>query len=93
MAVERTLLLIADIGGYTRFMKLHAVSLAHAHDMVSRLIETVIDAARPELTLASNATPAPIRSPPTRFQVMPWGNYGSIMGRCRRQRRRRLRGR
>lgn len=52
MAVQRTLLLIADITGYTRFMKLHAVSLAHAHDVVSRLIETVIDAARPELRLA-----------------------------------------
>ena len=52
MTVQPTLLLIADIGGYTRFMKLHAVSLAHAHDIVSRLIETVIDAAKPELKLA-----------------------------------------
>lgn len=52
MVVQPTLLLIADIAGYTRFMKLHAVSLAHAHDIVSRLIETVIDAARPELRLA-----------------------------------------
>ena len=52
MAVQPTLLLIADIAGYTRFMKLHAVSLAHAHDIVSRLIETVIDAASPELKLA-----------------------------------------
>jgi len=52
MSVQPTLLLIADIGGYTRFMKLHAVSLAHAHDVVSRLIETVIDAAQPELRLA-----------------------------------------
>lgn len=57
MAVERTLLLIAGITGYTRFMKLHAVSLAHAHDMVSRLIETVID--------ADAASPAP-NSIPTR---------------------------
>lgn len=52
MAVEPALLLIADIGGYTRFMKLHAVSLAHAHDVVSRLIESVIDAAGPKLRLA-----------------------------------------
>jgi class 3 adenylate cyclase len=52
VAVQPTLLLIADIAGYTRFMKLHAVSLAHAHDVVSRLIETVIDAAGPELKLA-----------------------------------------
>jgi hypothetical protein len=52
MPVQPTLLLIADIAGYTRFMKLHAVSLAHAHDIVSRLLETVIDAAGPELRLA-----------------------------------------
>ena len=52
MSVQPTLLLIADIAGYTRFMKLHAVSLAHAHDIVSRLLETVIDAAGPELRLA-----------------------------------------
>ncbi|MEO8488129.1 MAG: DUF2652 domain-containing protein [Betaproteobacteria bacterium] len=52
MSVQPTLLLIADIAGYTRFMKLHTVSLAHAHDIVSRLIETVIDAAGPELRLA-----------------------------------------
>ncbi|HEY8242540.1 MAG TPA: DUF2652 domain-containing protein [Casimicrobiaceae bacterium] len=52
MAVHPTLLLIADIAGYTRFMKLHTVSLAHAHDIVSRLLETIIDAAGPELKLA-----------------------------------------
>ena len=52
MAVQPALLLIADIAGYTRFMKLHAFSLAHAHDLVSQLLETVIDAAGPELKLA-----------------------------------------
>lgn len=52
MTARPTLLLIADIAGYTRFMKLHTMSLVHAHDIVSRLIETVIDAAGPELRLA-----------------------------------------
>jgi hypothetical protein len=52
MSVQPTLLLIADIAGYTRFMKLHTMSLVHAHDIVSRLLETVIDAAGPELKLA-----------------------------------------
>ena len=52
MSVHSSLLLIADIAGYTRFMRLHAVSLAHAHDVVSQLIESVIDAAGPELELA-----------------------------------------
>ncbi|MEO8537883.1 MAG: DUF2652 domain-containing protein, partial [Betaproteobacteria bacterium] len=47
-----TLLLIADIGGYTRFMKFHRASLAHAQDIVARLLEVVIDAAGPSLKLA-----------------------------------------
>lgn len=52
MSVAPTLLLIADVAGYTRFMTLHAVSLAHAHDVVSQLLEAVIDAALPDLKLA-----------------------------------------
>jgi len=45
-------MLIADIAGYTRFMNLHRVSLAHAQDIVARLLEAVIDAAHPVLKLA-----------------------------------------
>ncbi|MFP2906033.1 DUF2652 domain-containing protein [Pyxidicoccus sp. 3LFB2] len=45
MAIEKALLLIADIGGYTRFMKQHRFSLAHAQDTVAQLLEAVIDAA------------------------------------------------
>jgi len=52
MNSSSTFLLIADIAGYTRFMKLHRVSLAHAQDIVARLLETVIDAAQPALKLA-----------------------------------------
>jgi hypothetical protein len=44
------LLVIADIGGYTRFMRLHRLSLAHAQENVSRLLDAVIDAA-PDLEL------------------------------------------
>lgn len=44
MAVERGLLLIADIAGYTRFMEFHRTDLAHAQDVVARLLEAVIDA-------------------------------------------------
>ena len=39
---ERALLVIADIGGYTRFMKLHRVSLAHAQTVIAMLLEAVI---------------------------------------------------
>jgi len=52
MAVQPTLLLIADIAGYTRFMKMHYMSLVHAQDIVARLLEAIIDAAEPQLKLA-----------------------------------------
>jgi hypothetical protein len=46
MAIEKALLLIADIGGYTRFMKQHRFSLAHAQDTIAQLLEAVIDSAK-----------------------------------------------
>lgn len=39
-----TLLLIADIGGYTEYMRTHRMSLAHAEVNTTRLLERVIDA-------------------------------------------------
>ena len=45
------LLVIADIGGYTRFMTLHRTSLAHAQENTSRLLDAIIDAA-PDLELS-----------------------------------------
>jgi hypothetical protein len=42
---ERALLLIADIGGYTEYMRTHRMSLAHAEVNTARLLEAVIDAA------------------------------------------------
>jgi hypothetical protein len=45
------LLVIADIGGYTRFMRLHRTSLAHAQENTLKLLDAVIDAA-PDLELA-----------------------------------------
>jgi acetolactate synthase small subunit len=44
MAPERSLLLIADIGGYTDYMRAHRMSLAHAEVNTARLLEKVIDA-------------------------------------------------
>jgi class 3 adenylate cyclase len=52
MTQQPTLMLIADIAGYTRFMKFHQASLAHAQEIVARLLEVVIDAAGPSLKLA-----------------------------------------
>ncbi|WP_295661139.1 DUF2652 domain-containing protein [uncultured Nocardioides sp.] len=45
MQPGRSLLLIADIGGYTRYMSTHRMSLAHAEVNTARLLETVVDAA------------------------------------------------
>lgn len=42
---KRAFFLIADIGGYTRFMKVHRVNLAHAQHVVAQLLEAVIDGA------------------------------------------------
>jgi len=46
MASARALLLIADIGGYTDYMRSHRLSLAHAEANTARLLDKVIDAAR-----------------------------------------------
>jgi len=45
-------LLIADIGGYTKFMSVHRINLAHAQDVVAQLLEAVIDGAGRAFTLA-----------------------------------------
>lgn len=50
--MARALLVIADIGGYTRFMKVHRINLAHAQYIVARLLEAVIDGAGRKLKLA-----------------------------------------
>lgn len=50
--VPRAVLLIADIGGYTRFMKVHRINLAHAQFVVGRLLEALIDGTGRRLKLA-----------------------------------------
>lgn len=52
MAAQSALLLIADIAGYTRFMKFHAASLMHAQEVVGQLLEAMIEAAGARLALA-----------------------------------------
>jgi class 3 adenylate cyclase len=47
MEIQRAVLLIADIGGYTRFMTEHRLALAHAQLLVAKLLESIIDAAGP----------------------------------------------
>jgi len=50
MASGNSLLLIADMGGYTDYMRTHRMSLAHAEVNTARLLEKVIDAV-PEFDL------------------------------------------
>jgi class 3 adenylate cyclase len=51
-AVQPAVLLIADIGGYTRFMNLNRTSLAHAQAVIARLLEAVLDAAQSPFQLS-----------------------------------------
>lgn len=51
MSVQPTLLMIADIAGYTKFMKFHYMSLIHAQETIAKLLEAIIDAV-PVLRLA-----------------------------------------
>ncbi len=46
MAIRRAVLLIADIGGYTRYMNWNRMHLAHAQLTVGALLESVIDAGK-----------------------------------------------
>jgi len=41
---ERMLLLLADIGGYTEFMRLHKLNLAHSQEITQRLLESMLEA-------------------------------------------------
>ena len=50
MSESRALLLIADIGGFTKYMTLHRIGASHAQANIHRLLDAVIDAA-PELEL------------------------------------------
>lgn len=45
--IQKAVLVIADIGGYTKFMQLTRMNLAHAQAVVADLLEAVIDAAEP----------------------------------------------
>jgi Protein of unknown function (DUF2652) len=46
MTTRRALLLLADIGGYTEYMKFHRSILGHAEAATSRMLDKVVDAAR-----------------------------------------------
>ncbi len=45
MVIKHALLVLADISGYTRFTRLRALSLLHAEEIITGLLEAVIDKA------------------------------------------------
>ncbi len=52
MELKRVALVMADISGYTRFMKIHTMSLLHAEAIITELLEAVLDHAEFPLTLS-----------------------------------------
>ncbi len=46
------ILLVADISGWTKFVRRHAVSASHARQVVVHLLRAIISAAEPPLTVA-----------------------------------------
>ena len=52
MEIKRVVLVLADISGYTRFMKMHTVSLLHAEVIITELLEAVLDRTQYPLTLS-----------------------------------------
>jgi len=43
MGVQDTVIVLADISGYTRFMNLHGMAIAHAESIITELLDSVID--------------------------------------------------
>ena len=49
---RNVILLIADISGYTRFLRLHALANSHARQIVARLLRALVDTSQAPLKLA-----------------------------------------
>lgn len=49
--LHKAVIVLADIGGYTKFIKFHDVALVHAEKIITDLLESVIEAAEYPLTL------------------------------------------
>lgn len=72
---EQALLLLADIGGYTEFMRLHRLNLAHSQEITERLLESMLDAV-PALRLVEVEGDALFLSAPHGEHGVPAGSSG-----------------
>jgi len=52
MEVKQVVMVLADISGYTRFLRSHTTSLLHAEAIITELLEAVINHAEHPLTLS-----------------------------------------
>ena len=43
MQMQNAVIVLADISGYTRFIKLHGMALAHAESIITELLDSIID--------------------------------------------------
>ena len=51
MEIRNVVLVMVDISGYTRFIQLHKVSVLHAEQIITDLLEAVISKAEYPLVL------------------------------------------
>lgn len=51
MEIKKVALVIFDIGGYTEFIRFHKDSLAHAHEVISQLLDNIVERAEYPLVL------------------------------------------
>jgi len=51
MELKHVAVVIADIGGYTKFIRLHKDTLLHAEEIISQLLEAIVDRAEFPLRL------------------------------------------
>ena len=51
MRIQHAVIVLADISGYTRFIKLHGLALVHAESVITELLESIIEHASYPLTL------------------------------------------
>ncbi len=49
---NQAVLLIADISGYTKFLRLHKLNTSHAQVVITELLESIIDASTPPLKVS-----------------------------------------
>jgi hypothetical protein len=80
MELTPVYLVLADISGYTRFVTLHGASVLHAEEIITNLMEAVLDATAAPLVLNKLEGDAAFLYAPAADNPRGWGRSSS--GRC-----------